>query len=216
MSKLTPAHFSRIRDVVEKAETQTSGEIVPVVLKHAADYAWIHSVLTLQGLLIGVLGSLVWESVHAWPVTGGHSRLIALVGGALGLCASFIPSVARSAIGKKRLDHESHTRAFSEFIKKGCAETSGRTGVLVLLSLFERRIVIVADRGIQTKVLAVEGADVWDRLCTDFVAHAKKGEAIEGLATVIERIGTLLAKYFPRSETDRNELPNDLREEDSE
>jgi putative membrane protein len=86
-------------------------------------------------------------------------------------------------------------------------ETRDRTGVLILISRFEHEISILADRGIHSKL----PADFWKGLCDEFTGAVKKGEEVEGLCSVIRRVGAELSRHFPRTTDDRNELPDHLR-----
>lgn len=86
--------------------------------------------------------------------------------------------------------------------------TSGRTGVLVYLSLAEHRAEIVADRAITEKV----EAEVWGEAMAALVAEVKVGRAGAGLAKAVERIGVVLASVLPPVGTNPNELPDRLVE----
>jgi putative membrane protein len=86
--------------------------------------------------------------------------------------------------------------------------TSGRTGVLVYLSLAERRAEIVADRAITEKV----EPEVWGEAMAALVAEVKAGRAGEGLAKAVERIGAVLAGVLPPVDANPNELPDRLVE----
>ncbi len=86
--------------------------------------------------------------------------------------------------------------------------TSGRTGVLVYLSLAEHRAEIVADRAITEKV----EAEVWGEAMAALVAEVKAGRPGEGLAKAVERIGAVLAGVLPPADANPNELPDRLVE----
>lgn len=86
--------------------------------------------------------------------------------------------------------------------------TSGRTGVLVYLSLDERRAEIVADRAITDQV----DDEVWGEAMAALVAEVKAGRPGEGLARAVERIGAVLARVLPPAGDNPNELPDRLVE----
>lgn len=220
MAKLSPQDFTLIKDVVGEVEKSTSAEIVPLVLAHSGDYRWVHTAMSFQGLLFGMMVGLGIESFapHSFgfeTYTVSEDRWLILAGGALGFLASLVPSLSRMFLGQDRLHAEVDKRSHAEFVRQGCAETTGRTGVLVLVSLFEREIQIVADRGIQEKMVALEGPAIWDTLCGEFIVFAKEGKAIEGLAHVIRRLGTVLAKHFPDNGLGSPGLSNELRTDKS-
>lgn len=220
MANLKPEDFKRIKDVVGEVEKSTTAEIVPLVIAHSGEYRWVHTAMSFQGLLFGMIVGLGLESFA--PHFFGHEsfslsedRWIILAGGALGFLASLIPRFTRMYIGQDRLHSEVDKRAHAEFVRQGCVETTSRTGVLVLVSLFEREIQIVADRGIQEKMIALEGATIWNTLCAEFATFAKDGKAIDGLAHVIRRLGGVLAKHFPDDGIQTGGLSNELRTDKS-
>ncbi|WP_086736288.1 TPM domain-containing protein [Erythrobacter colymbi] len=86
--------------------------------------------------------------------------------------------------------------------------TTGRTGVLIYLSMREHRAEIVADESIAAMV----PAEVWGEAMGDMLAHIRHGRLAEGLAVGIRDVGHVLAEHFPRGADDVNELPDRLIE----
>ncbi|HYZ48105.1 MAG TPA: hypothetical protein VE567_04350, partial [Sphingomonas sp.] len=84
--------------------------------------------------------------------------------------------------------------------------TATRTGVLLYLSLAERRAEIVADASIQSKISGEE----WGEAMVALLDGVRGGRPGDGMAAAIGRIGDVLAKHFPRTDTDPNELPDRL------
>ena len=211
MRHLKPADFTVIQSLIAEVETKTKAEVVPLVLKRANDYNWIHSVMAFEGMLLGILGGWAWSHFHAFPLHFSEGLKFAFFGSFVGLVLSFFPAISRRSIGKARLVQEVHARAFAEFVRQGCAETPHRLGVLILVSLYEHRIQIIADRGVQEKMVKEFGPEVWEGFCTHFVAFAKKGQAVEGLAEVIRKLSSALAEHFPDDGSAHNYLSNELR-----
>lgn len=211
MARLRPSDFKKIFDLVTEVESRTTAEIVPLILDRSADYGWVQSTLTLQGGLFGAILAWIWNFRHAWPVPASECALLVGGGALLGFALSFLPFLARFSIGRERLDHAVGTRLHAEFVKQGCTETVGRTGILILVSLFEKRIQILADIGIQKKMIEIGGEKIWETFCTGFANSAKKGEAVEGLARVIRELCVTLEKQFPDDGSEKNQLRNELR-----
>jgi putative membrane protein len=86
--------------------------------------------------------------------------------------------------------------------------TKGRTGVLLYLSLLERRAEIVADEAIHSKV----EPDVWGEAMAVLIAEVKAGRPGEGMAQAVEKIGDVLEKCLPAQRDNPNELPDRLIE----
>ncbi|MDP2098777.1 MAG: TPM domain-containing protein [Methylobacter sp.] len=83
-------------------------------------------------------------------------------------------------------------------------DTEHNSGVLIYLSLADREVHIIADRGISALVAQAE----WEAI-TQTMQHAfQRGDFLYGSLQGIERITALLAAYFPPGAPQRNELCN--------
>jgi len=99
-----------------------------------------------------------------------------------------------------------HRRAV-ELFRAGCEmRTHGRTGVLLYLSLAEKRAEIVADKAIADKV----EAEAWGEAMAALVDEVKAGRPGQGMAAAVEKIGAVLAPILPPTGTNPNELPDRL------
>lgn len=83
-------------------------------------------------------------------------------------------------------------------------DTVHNSGVLIYVQLIDRRIEIVADRGISSKVAQSE----WDAICRAMEQSFKDEDFAEGALQAIARITLLLAKHFPARGVNPNELPD--------
>ncbi len=97
-----------------------------------------------------------------------------------------------------------HERAIEVFSRLRIWDTEDNAGVLVYLLLADRRVEIVADRGIHAKV----GSAAWDAICGEMQAAFAQGRFEEGAALGIHAISDLLAAHFPPGEENPNELPD--------
>ena len=96
-----------------------------------------------------------------------------------------------------------------ELFRASCElKTRGRTGVLLYVSLAERRAEIVADKAIADQV----APDVWGEAMAALVDEIKAGRPGEGMALAIEKIGAVLACLLPPPTDNPDELPNRLVE----
>ncbi|MFN9716636.1 MAG: TPM domain-containing protein, partial [Sphingomonadales bacterium] len=101
-----------------------------------------------------------------------------------------------------------HAQAVRQFKVGADRRTTGRTGVMIYLSMAEHRAEIVADESIAAKV----PAEVWGEAMGDMLRHIRKGRIAEGLSVGIRDVGFVLAEHFPRGADDQNELPDRLIE----
>jgi len=85
-------------------------------------------------------------------------------------------------------------------------KTKERNGVLLYLSINDRKFAIIGDVGIN-KVVPV---DFWDTTKEIVIDHFKKGEFTQGIVDGIELTGEHLKQYFPHQLDDVNELPDEI------
>lgn len=102
------------------------------------------------------------------------------------------------------LESLTRERAVSWFGRLGVWDTRDNNGVLIYLMLAERKIEIVADRGLGSWVEAAQWQAMVDRLA----AHLQRGAFEDGLTQALEEVSALLVERFPVSAADTN--PNEL------
>lgn len=95
-------------------------------------------------------------------------------------------------------------RAVEVFSQLRVWDTEHNSGVLIYVQLADRKVEILADRGISALVPQAE----WDAICRRLEQHYRKGEFEQGTLAAIEEITVRLARHFPQRETNPNELPN--------
>jgi putative membrane protein len=94
------------------------------------------------------------------------------------------------------------------FLEEEIFRTRERTGILIFLSLFEHRVVILGDEGINRRVEKEE----WEGIVDDLVSGIRAGETVEGLVEAITRCGELLERRgVAIREDDADELRDHLR-----
>jgi putative membrane protein len=130
---------------VRAFESQTSAELVVTVKKRAraypeADLAW--GALFAFLALLFLLFVPVDFSVSMMPV----DTIVAFAAGFL--LSRSLPPVARLAVLPKKRRAAVDQAAKAAFVDLGVSRTTGRTGVLVYVALFEGCVAIVADHGV--------------------------------------------------------------------
>lgn len=103
-------------------------------------------------------------------------------------------------------DATARERAIAMFGKLRVWDTEHDNGVLIYLLLAERRIEIVADRGLNKRVAAAE----WEPLLAGMADAFKAGRFEEGLAAAVDAVDSLLRRHFPLAPGDRAGEPNEL------
>lgn len=199
-----------IRRAVAGAERRTAGEIVPYVVGASDDYAeasWRGA--TLGALLGALLAALVHELAGLW---GGWFAawvtLPPLAGSVAGFLAALLAPVRRLLIDDATFDRNVRRRAEQAFLAEEVFRTRDRTGILVFLSLFERRVMVLADSGISAAVPQAE----WDAVVAGIVAGIRAGRAPAALVEGIAACGALLERHGVEIKPDdRDELSDALR-----
>ena len=97
-------------------------------------------------------------------------------------------------------------RAAQAFLDEGVVRTRDRTGILIFVSLFERHVVVRADRGLDGLVTPGE----WEEIVTGIAAGMRRGQPGPALAEGIRRCASLARRLPPRPD-DRDELSGQLR-----
>jgi len=210
-NRFSPADLQRIQTAVEMAEKKISGEIVPVFVEQSASYRASYYLAALLGATI-TFGILVFAARY-FPL---HSitepallYLYTILGGALGAAAAkYFRGIRKLLIGKKKLAWAAMRRAESAFLAEEVFETRFRTGILIFVSFFERKIIILADKGINSKV----DPGIWEELVQGLSHYFKNKKITDGIISTIEQCGSLLLeKGFIIAPDDVNELKDNLR-----
>ncbi len=205
------SEMTAIRAAVEEAEKRSSGEIVPYVVPASDAYPNALWKGAAFGALAGPL--LALALLRFWDLWGTHLELwIALpaaAGAAIGLLlAAFVPPVKRQLAGDELLELRTRQRAEMAFLEEEVFLTRERTGILLFLSLFEHRVVVLADSGIHALVEPGQ----WDGLAARIAEGIRAGKAGDALLEAIRSCGDLLERHgVARRADDANELPDELR-----
>jgi putative membrane protein len=191
-----------LTESVRQVEAQTCAEVVVVVRRHSGSYRD-------ASLLIGAacaVATLAFGLFSPWPFSLLGIFLDPIVVGiAAALGAGYVPALERwvTLPSERRRRVEVHAR--SMFVERGIDRTTGRTGVLVYVSLLERDACIVADTGVATNVPAAE----WRAVVGEIERAARRVKAT-AVARAISALGPVLARHLPRAHDDVNELPDEV------
>ena len=214
MKSFTEAEQERIRQAVQQAEQVTKGEIVPMIVPASALYreagyrtGFILALLALALLLTIEIYWLPW-GWHAG--NAGWLLLAVVVSYGLGQWLGRVPMVIRLVTSRERMAYKVTLRAEQAFYKHGLHHTKGHTGILILVSILERRVHVLADKGINDHV----PAGTWDGLVNGIIDGIRTGHATDAICAAIAECGALLAQVSPADSRDNpNELPDTLIQE---
>ena len=207
----------RIEEAVVKAEGKTSCEIVPVLATASGRYDRAEDVI---GLWMAILAAItVWllfprqsnesGSWEGMPIYVGLLTMVAVV-----LVAFIAGAVAGSRIGwlrrlftpRAQMLEEVSSRAREVFFDKRVHHTSGATGMLIYVSLFEHMAVVLGDQKVMDKL----GQTFLDQLCQQLTEGLRQRNFTDAICSVIAEAGKQLSGPLPRAEGDVNELQDTL------
>lgn len=198
---LSNADLEELKLELAAAERRTVGEILPVVVERSDAHP---QALWLSGLVFVILGSSFVAG--ELPIDQPGMVLVAqLAMGLFGYClAYYLPDFARLFVRESRASEMAQEQAFQEFYRHGLHKTEAQTGVLIFVSLFERRVVVLADEGINAKV----PEDQWQKTDLAILGEIAKGSLKAGLGAGIKSAAVVLEEHFPWVDGDRNEIPD--------
>jgi putative membrane protein len=217
----------KINNAVKAAELNTSGEIATMVVKASDSY---REAETLGAILTASLLSFILEVLlEYYAVTNGNNGWNSLhFSGTefllyVGSIWTFIPmvfvfflpvrllfrsnpSLKLPFAGNKRIEEAVRERAVRAFFEKRLYKTRDETGVLIFISLLERKVWILGDRGIDKKI----SHSAWQGFVKELTLGIREKNACAALCKVISLIGIELELHFPRRNDDVNELSDEL------
>jgi putative membrane protein len=208
--KLPQAHtfFSEeeketIRRAVEAAEATTAGEIATMVVDRSDSY---REAETLGGVLVaGLFGGITCVVLHHVTIW----TYIPLVFILFFPCHWLLrrqPQLKLPFVSRGRVAEAVRERAVRAFFEKGLYKTRDETGILIFISLLERKVWILGDRGIDRRI----SHETWQGLARELSVGIREGRAGAALVGVIGKCGEILAEHFPRKADDVNELADEV------
>jgi putative membrane protein len=209
MLLLDPQDAEEIGQAITKEEQRTSGEIVAVLAAQSGSYrllplflsAFIALLVPLFLLYLPQLSEgryLVWAEDRIYFI-----QLVIFV------VLSFLLSMRplRYWIVPRSLKNKwAHAHALEQFAAQEMHTTSGRTGVMIFVSVIEHYAEVIADKAIYEKV----PPEVWSDVVNELVSHIGQKEPKKGFLMAINRAGDLLSEHFPPGSINHDELSNHL------
>ncbi|HEX7877700.1 MAG TPA: TPM domain-containing protein [Sphingobium sp.] len=220
---LSEADHDRVTQAVADAERESDGEIVTIIARrsdayHDAGLHWaigaVFVALSLAAAFPVHFRALCTWLLQSWEHDVEDWKLLSVLLGILILkflivryALAWTPlrmALTPRATKARRV----RRRAIILFRAVAQGRTRGQTGVLIYLSLDEHRAEIVADAAINEKVTP----EVWGDAMATLIDAVRDGRAAEGMAGAVRQVGLVLARHFPRLDSNPNELPDRLIE----
>jgi putative membrane protein len=202
MGFLSEQDNKSIEAAIKRAEATTSGEIVFAIAQASAHY---HQT-TLQG---GILGMVIVTAIFLMlPFPHTPTTILWTEFVSFAVFYALLPHCPwrRWIVSRQEMDARVHEAAFMQFYSSGLYKTRESNGVEIYLSLFERTVVVIGDRGIHAKM----GNQHWENVRDLIIRGIKEGDVCGGICAAIDSCGKALAEHFPPGPDDINELPDQV------
>jgi putative membrane protein len=199
-------HFDQHIAVAEK---RTGAQIVLAVIERSDSYAelpWKAFALgvSMTGLMVSILNLARPE----W--SSGTAALLAVVttlaaGAACALLTVYLKGFARWFLSDHRADVEVRQYAESLFLSRELFATRQRTGILLLVSLFERQVIVLPDTGLRKRL----SRDAMQEVIARMAAPLASGQVTRALEEGLKSLEDILAVTV-FEESGENELPEEI------
>ena len=210
---LTDADRTVLDRRIAETEKQTRAQIVLASVLRSDSYAEI----PWKAFALGAsLASLVLIFLDLF-VLGWITNLLILsslavitgTGAIFALLSVFLPGFGKLFLSSQRKETETMQYAESLFLSNELFSTEDRRGILILVSQFERQVVILPDKGVRDLL----NEEVLEVVISIMTSHLRRNELRQALVSGLEGIHSALGFEVPDWEN-RNELSNEIIEED--
>lgn len=206
--QLSEQDKERLAARVAALEAKTGAQVVTALVARSDSYPeapWKAFALG-AGLaaLVMAAGSLLERDWEAGQSALYNAVAVLGSGAVLAFLTLFIAPLARLFTDRMRRNVEVGQHARSMFFDRGLDRTRGRIGILLLVSLFERQVVLLADDGFEAKI----GDADWQELTRRVTLLLRHDGAVGALHAALDGLEALLLAQGFRGDGSTNELPN--------
>jgi putative membrane protein len=200
---------------IVETEKCTNTQIMLAVIKRSDSYAeipWKAFALgaSVAGLLFFILNLLLYYWISQAMVLIAVAATL-FVGAAFALLAVFVPGFAKLFLSTHRAEVEVRQYAESLFLERELFATSNRVGMLLLISLFERQVILLPDKGVRNRLTM----DALRKVITPMTLLLKRNEISKALEDGLKQLSLILEAKTDGglANGNENDLPNEIIEE---
>ncbi len=198
---------------IAEAERTTGAQLVLAVVRRCDSYPEIPWKAFAMGVSVAAVVLLGFELLSPWWATARllwpALAVVLCLGALFALVTVGIPGAARLFLDRNRAEMEVRQYAQSVFLDRQLVATRERRGVLVLVSLFERQVVLLPDRGLQDDLQSETILNIISGM-TPLLAAGKPAAALEQGLESLEKV--LAGKWAGGASA--NELADQIIEEE--
>ncbi len=206
---LTAEGRLHIESHIAEAEKRTSGEIVVMVVPASYHYPLASMLGSLLLAMLIAMAATLFVEIEQFI----GKEMIWFFPAVFSLSFILIHELIKRTTLLKRLfvkdsdmKEEVEEAAIHSFYRRNINNTTDHTGILIYISLFERKVRVVADRGINEKV----DQDVWQEIVKIITAGIRAKAQAQAIVAAVDRCADILSSHFPLKAGDRNELGNEV------
>jgi len=189
----------RIGDAVREIEAKTSAELVVDIRARSGSYAHADARFAATLTLVSLV-ALVFMPWTVPPIAVPFDAVIVYLGAIV--VSRRIEIVRRLFTRQRERLQAVRTHAAALFHDRGIANTADETGVLLYASLLERRVEVLADRGVLQRVAPNE----WNALLDEL--HVDRPLDPYAVIAAIRTLGAILERDVPAAAENVDELPS--------
>jgi len=199
--------------LISETEKRTKTQIVLAVVKRSDSYVeipWKAFAMTasVAGMAVIIISLLVNYWVSESDILIAITATL-LAGALVALASVFVPAVARFFLSGHRAEEEVRHYADSLFLEKQLFTTRKRMGVLLLVSLFEKKVVILPDTGLSEKLSQEE----MQKIIKLMISYLRKNELGKAFEVGLAQLSAALQDRVSEDDYE-NELPDNIIEEE--
>ena len=205
-----------VEQAIEQAERRTCAEIVCAVATESGRYDRAEAFGGLVGALAALsvahgLHSLLVDGTGRWDTTAGPAlawqSLAVVVGFVVGnMLLSFVHPLRRLVTSEREMGDEVARAASHVFALRGLRRTRDRGGMLIYVSLFERRVVVLAG----DRIMRALGQPFVDSVRDCAASALRSGERSATFVRAVEESIARLEPVLPAQTDNTDELFNEL------
>ena len=198
---------------IAEVELQTKTQVVLAIAKRCDNYPEIPwKAFAIGASSAGLILFIIDLVMLSWMMdTMILLSVVAILasGTLLAILTLIFPGFARLFLPKSRMETETRQYAESLFLSRELFTTEDRKGILLLVSQFERQVVILPDTGVRKWL----SADVMKKIISKMTPHLRQNDVKNAMETGLDELVSALSPPVANG-PGKNELSNEIIEED--
>lgn len=192
---------ARAAEEVKAIEARTAAEVVVAVHRAAGHYRHTDYLTGFLLSLVTLVALLYLPQEYPLEIFPVNVTASFVTGAVLSMA---LPAMRRRLTSPRLLEENVRRAAQAAFVELGISRTRGRTGILVFVSVFERRVAVVTDIGVEPSAMGAE----WEAALAKLSAAVASSSSPEPFFEAMRLLAPPLERTLPRAADDFNELPD--------